>query len=96
MDSVILIPLLAASSLFRLQMHFECINFFKKERLKTSFRVQLWLQSIPFLLFDLGNGSSISSIMVVLVKIVTPDAGSLSILRGLAYTTDKCFLIIYW
>jgi hypothetical protein len=87
------LPLLTAFSLFRLQLPFECINFFKKEtrRPKTSFRVQLWLQSKPF--YDVC--SAISRVVVVLVTIVTPHVGTLLILRRLAYTTDNRFLIIY-
>jgi hypothetical protein len=49
MDSAFLGSLLTACSLFRLQLPFECIDFFEKEieMPKTSFWVQLWLQSEP-------------------------------------------------
>jgi hypothetical protein len=74
MDSAFLGALLTAFSLFRLQLPFKCINFFEKEkgRPKTSFQVQLWLQSKPcfFLLFKFGDCSAINRVVVVLVTIV--------------------------
>jgi hypothetical protein len=97
MDSafLVLFLLLAVFSGFNFLLS---ASFLRKEkgRPKTSFRVQLWLQSKPFLLFKFGNCSAISRVVVVLVTIVTPHVGPLMIIRRLAYTAAKRFLIIYW
>jgi hypothetical protein len=93
--------LLTACGLFRLQLPFKCINFFKKEkevqrllsRSSFGFKVSLAI----FLLFKFGDCSTISRVVVVLVTIVTPNVGPLMMLRSLAYTTGNRFslLIIY-
>jgi hypothetical protein len=90
------LPLFTACRIFRLQLPFKCINL-QKGRPKTSFRVQLWLQSKPFLLFKFGDCSAISLVVVVLVTIVSPNIGPLMIHR-LVYNTGKSysFLIIFW
>jgi hypothetical protein len=67
-----------------------------RERPKTLFRVQLWLQSKYFLLFKFGNFSAISRVVVVLVTIVTPKAGPLMTLRRLAYTNSNIFTYSYY
>jgi hypothetical protein len=95
------LPLLTACSLFSLQLPFECINFFKKnkegQRLLSGssfgFKVSL------FLLFKFGNRSAIIRVeVVVLVTIVTPHVGPLMILEYLPtlLVTDVYILIIYW
>jgi hypothetical protein len=84
------LPLLTACSLFRLKLPFTCINFFENEKevqrllFGSSFDIKASL--VLFLLFELGNCSTISLVMVVLVTIVTPIVGTLVILRRLAYT----------
>jgi hypothetical protein len=100
MDSAFPDALLTACSLFRLQMPFECTNFFEKEGqilLSVSsfcFKASL----VVFLLFEFGNCSAISRVVVVLVTIVTPHVESLMTFRRLPYTTGNrnSFLIIYW
>jgi hypothetical protein len=100
MDSAFLVTLLTSCSLFRLQLPYECINFFKKEgqRLLSGFSFGFKASLVLFLLFKFGNCSAISRVVVVLVAIVTPHVGPLMILRRLAYTTGNRsnFLIIYW
>jgi hypothetical protein len=49
-----------------------------------------------FLLFDFGDCSAISRFVVVLVTIVTPHAGSLRILRRLAYATGNSYTYFYY
>jgi hypothetical protein len=95
MDSAFLFLLLAVFSGFNSLLS-ALISL--KKRPKTSFQVQLWLQSKPFLLFKFGDCSAISCVVVVLVTIVKPHVGPLMILRRLAYTTGNrnSFLIIYW
>jgi hypothetical protein len=90
MDSAFPGSLLTAFILFRLQLQppFECINFFKKEKegqrllsgSSFGFKVSL------FLLFEIGNCSAISRVVVVLVTIMTPHVGPLMMFRRLAYT----------
>jgi hypothetical protein len=93
MDSAFLVSLLTACSLFRLQLPFECINFFKKK--KKGQRLlsgsSFGFKASLFLLFKFGNCTAISRIVVVLVTIVTPHVGPLMILRRLAYTNgNRC------
>jgi hypothetical protein len=93
MDSAFLFTPLTACSLFRLQLPFECINFFEKEyegqRLLSGssfgFKASLFL----FLLFKFGDCSEISRVVVVLVTIVTLHVGPFMIFRRLAYTTGN-------
>jgi hypothetical protein len=72
MDSAFLVSLLTACSLFRLQLPFECINFFKKEnegqRLLSG--SSFGFKASLFLLFKFGDFSAISRVVVVLVTIV--------------------------
>jgi hypothetical protein len=95
MDSAFLVSLLTACSLFRLQLPFECINFFEKEgqRLLSGLSFGFKASLVLFLLFKFGNFSAISRVVVVLVTIVTPHVGPLMILRRLSYTTGKDFLL---
>jgi hypothetical protein len=97
-NSAFLVTLLAACSLFRLQMPFECINFSKKEVQRILSGSRFGFKASLFLLFKFGNRSAMSHVVVVLVTIVTPQAGPLRILRRLAYNTGNRmrFLIIYW
>jgi hypothetical protein len=90
--------LLTACSLFRLQLPFECINFFEKEgqRLLSGSSFGFKVSLVLFLLFKFGDCSAFSRVVVVLVTIVTPPVGPLMILRRLAYTTGNRLLIIYW
>jgi hypothetical protein len=94
------LPLFIACSLFRLQLPFECIYFFEKE--KEGQRLlsgsSFGFEASLFLLFKFGNCTAISRVVVGLVTIVTPHVGPLMILRRLAYTTGNrnSFLISYW
>jgi hypothetical protein len=67
MDSAFLDALLTACSLFRLQLHspFDCINFFKKEGQKLS-SSSCGFKASLFSLFDFGDCSAISRVLVVL------------------------------
>jgi hypothetical protein len=101
MDSAFLGIFLTGWNLFRLELHFECINFFEKEGQRLLSRSSFGFKASLFLLLKFGDCSAISRVVVVvvlLVTIVTPHVGPLMILRRLAYTTDKSlwFLIIYW
>jgi hypothetical protein len=100
MDSAFLVPLLTACSLFRLQLPFEWINFFEKNKKgqRLLCKPRFGFLAKLFLLFEFGNRSTISRFIVVLVIIVTPHVGLLMILRRLAYTTGNRYscLIIYW
>jgi hypothetical protein len=73
--------LLTACSLFRLQLPFECINFFKKEneaqRLLSRYSFGFKVSLVLFLLFKFGNRSAISRVVVVLVTILTSHVGPL-------------------
>jgi hypothetical protein len=103
MDSAFLVPLLTTCNLFRLQLQlpFECINFFEKEkegqRLLSGSSFGFKASLVLFLLFKFGYYSAISRVVVVLFTIVTSHVGPLMILRRLAYTTGNriSFLIIY-
>jgi enterochelin esterase-like enzyme len=94
------LPLLTTCILFRQLLPFECINFIEKEkedqRLLSGSSFGFKVSLVVFLLFEFGNCSAISRVVVVLVTIVTPHVGPLMILRRLAYTTGNKFLIIYW
>jgi hypothetical protein len=85
-------------SLFRLQLPFKCINFFKKEkegqRFLSGYSSGFKANLVVFLLFKFSNCSAISRVVVVLVSIVTPHVGPLMIFRRLTYTTGNRFLII--
>jgi hypothetical protein len=94
MDSAILFLLLAAC-LSRLQLPFECINFFKKESQRLLSRSSFGFKTRIFLLFELANYFEISHVMVVLVTIVIPHVVLLRILRRLVYTSGNRLLIIY-
>jgi hypothetical protein len=87
------LPLLTACSLFRLQLPFECINFFEKnkegQRLLSRSSLVFKASLVLFLLFKFGNCSVISRVVVVLVTIVTPHVGPLMILRRFSYTTGS-------
>jgi hypothetical protein len=76
MDSAFLVSLLTACSLFRLQLPFEYINFFEKtgegQRLLSGSSFGLKASHLFFLLFEFGNCSAISRVVVVLVTMVTP------------------------
>jgi hypothetical protein len=100
MDSVFLVSLLTACSLFRLQlqMPLECVNFFEKEgqRLLSGSRCGFKSSLFLFLLFEFGDCSAIIRVVVVLVTIVTPHIGRLRNLRRLAYTTsNRCTYSYY-
>jgi hypothetical protein len=71
--------LLTACSLFRLQLPFECINFFEKEgqRLLSRYSFGFKVSLVLFLLFKFGNRSAISRVVVVLVTILTSHVGPL-------------------
>jgi hypothetical protein len=90
--------LLASCSLFRLQLPFECINFFREgmkcQRLLSRSSFGFKASLVLFLMFKFGNCSAISRVMVVLVTIVTPHVRLFMILRRLAYTNGNRFLII--
>jgi hypothetical protein len=92
------LPLLTACSFFRLQLPFNCINFFEKE--KEDQRLlsgsSFGFKASLFLLFKFGNCSAISRVMVVLVTIVTPNVGPLMMFRRLAYTTGNIFIAYYY
>jgi hypothetical protein len=91
MDSALLLPLLTACSLFRLQLPFECINFFEKESQRLLSGSSFGFKASLFLLFKFGDCTAISHVVVVLVTIVTPHVGPLMIFRRLAYTTgNRC------
>jgi hypothetical protein len=100
MDSAFLCVLLTACSLFRLQLPFECIDFFDKEkgsqRLLSGFSFGFNASIVVFLLFKFGDCSAISRVVVVLITTVTPHVGSLMILRRLAYTTGNRFTNSYY
>jgi hypothetical protein len=102
MDSAFLLTLLTAFILFRLQLPFECIIFFETteegQRLLSESNFGFKASLVVFLLFQFGNHSAISRVVVVLVTIVTPHVVTLMTLIRLAYTTGKrnSFLIIYW
>jgi hypothetical protein len=104
MDSVFLAALLTGCSLFRLQLQlpFEYIDFFEKnkegQRLISGSSFGFKASLVLFLLFEFGNCSAISCVVVVLVTIVTPHVGPLMILRRLSYNTGNrdSILIIYW
>jgi hypothetical protein len=94
------LPLLTSCSLFRLQLPFDCINFFAKnkedQRLLSGFSFGFKASLVVFLLFKFGNCSAISRVVVALVTIVTPHIGPLMILRRLAYTTgNRCAYSYY-
>jgi hypothetical protein len=95
-DSAFLVPLDTACSLFRLQLSLSSL-ISSKINAKDFFPGPALVSNRIFLLFELGNRSTISRVVVVLVTIVTPHNGSLRILRRLAYTTGNknLFLIIY-
>jgi hypothetical protein len=78
--------LLADCILFRIQLPFECINFFKKNNQGQRFiyEFRYGFKASLLLLFEIGNCSAISFFVVVLVTIVTTHVVSLKILRILA------------
>jgi hypothetical protein len=88
--------LLTACSLFRLELPFDYINFFKKEGQRLLSGSSFDFKVSLFLLFKFGNCSAISRVMVVLVTIVTPYVGLFVILRRLAYTTGNIFTFSYY
>jgi hypothetical protein len=92
-DSAFLFLLLAVCSLLRIQLPFECINFFKKQkeshRCLSGSNFDFKASLVLFLLFQFSNCSAISRVVVVVVTIVTPHVGPLMILRRLVYTTGK-------
>jgi hypothetical protein len=96
MDSAFLGSLFAACCLFRLQLPFEIINFFKKNNENQRFLSGFifGFKAYLFLLFKFGIYSTISRVVVVLVTIVKPYVGPLMILRRLDYNTHNIFLII--
>jgi hypothetical protein len=100
MNSAFLVSLLTAFSLFRLQLPFERIDFFKTagngQRILSRSSFGFKSSHLFFLLFKFGDCSAISSVVVVLVAIVIPLVGSLMILRRLAYTTGKRFRYPYY
>jgi hypothetical protein len=75
---------------------FKYINFFEKEGQRLLSGYSFGFKVRLFLLFEFGNCSAISRVVVVLVTIVTPHVGPLIIFRRLAYTTGNRFLTIYW
>jgi hypothetical protein len=77
--------LLIACSLFRIQLPFECIHFFKKEGQRLLFRSRFCFKATFFLQFEFGNCSSISLVEDILVTIMIPHPGRLRILRRVAY-----------
>jgi hypothetical protein len=83
--------LLTACSIFRLQLPFECIifceNYMESQRVLSGSSFGFKASLVLFLLFEFGDCSTISHVMVVLVTIVTPHVGNLRILQILAYTT---------
>jgi hypothetical protein len=89
MDSAFLITLLTVCSLFRLQLPFECINFFKKEKehQRMLSGSSFGFKASLFLMFKFVNCSAISCVVVDLVTIVTSHVVTI---------TDNRFLIIYW
>jgi hypothetical protein len=95
MDSDLFLSLLNACILFKLQLPFECINFFEKEgqRLLSGFSFGFKASLVVFLLFELGDCSTISRVVFVLVTIVIPHIGPLMILEDLPtlLVTDFCF-----
>jgi hypothetical protein len=95
MDSAIIFPLLTACSLFRLQLPFKCIKFFEKnkEGQRLLSRSSFGFKKSLFLLIKCNAYSAISRFVVVLVTIVTPHVGRLSILGRVAYITGKRFLL---
>jgi hypothetical protein len=100
MDSAFLVYLLTACSLFRLQLPFKCINFFEEEkegqRLLSGSSFGFKSSLVVFLLFNFGDFSAISRVVVVLVTIVTPHVGPLMIFRRLVYTTgNRCTYAYY-
>jgi hypothetical protein len=82
MDSAFLVTLLTAYSRFRLQLPFECINFFEKEGKRLLSGSSFGFKASLFLLFKFGNCSAISRVVVILVTIVTPHVGPLEFLEG--------------
>jgi hypothetical protein len=86
MDSASLGALLTASRLFRLklQLPFECINFFEKkiesQRLLSGSRFGFKASLVIFLLFKFDDCSAISCVLIFLVTIVAPYVGHLMIL----------------
>jgi hypothetical protein len=49
-----------------------------------------------YLMFEFGNCSAISRVVVVLVRNVTQHVGRLRIIRRLSYTSVERFFIINW
>jgi hypothetical protein len=93
MDSAFLGALLITCSLFRLQLQlsFEYINFFEKEcqRLLSGSSFGSKASLVVFLLFKLGDCSTIRCVVVVLITIVTPHVGSLRMIRRLSNTNGS-------
>jgi hypothetical protein len=63
-------------------------------KLLDGFSLSFGFKASLYLVFELGNFSAISRVLVVLVTIVEPHVGLLSILRRLANTTGISCLII--
>jgi hypothetical protein len=98
MDSALLGAFLTACNLFKLQLPFEYINFFEKEKegqrlLSGSSFV---FKASLFLLFKFCDIPAISLVVVVLVTIVIPHVGTISILRRFAYSTGNRFTFSYY
>jgi hypothetical protein len=89
---------LSSYSLFRLKLPFGCIDFFEKEDQRLLSGFIFGFKASLFLLFELGNCSKISYVVIVLVAIVTPHVGFLGIVRILAYIITikrNSFLLTY-
>jgi hypothetical protein len=96
MDSAFVVSLLTTCSLFRVQLPFECINFFKKEGQRVLSGLIFGFKASLFLLFKFGDCSEISRVVVVLFAIVTPHVGSLRMLRRFASTIGNRFTLPYY
>jgi hypothetical protein len=96
-DSAFLGALLTACSIFRLQLPFECINFFEKnkegQRLLSG--SSFGFKASLFLLFKFGDCSAIRRVVVVLVTIMTSHVGPLWFLEDLPtlLVTEILFLL---
>jgi hypothetical protein len=96
MDSAFLVSLLTSCSLFRLQMPFECIDFFEMVGQRYMSASSFGFNASLFLLFKFDDCSAISRVVLVLVTIVTPYVWTLMILRRLAYNADNRFRYPYY